>query len=267
MVSDTYANTSPPADAKADADRVRDAASREAASARAEAERAGATLKDGASRLASTAKEKALEGADSGKAIAASNLDDFTAAIRRASDELGERDQSMAANLVRQAASGLEDVSKSIHGKSVQDLTRSAADFARRQPAAFLIGAALAGVALGRFARASSEHDHRDTYGDDRYGRDVRNDVRTGPGSAYAGVAPTAASTTSVSRPSSPSPMSGSGTATGPGAVTTPAGATSTPGSAYATPSAPSSVTGGSSASGTSGTGSSPYTTGGDNVR
>lgn len=103
-------------------------------------------------------RQKAEEQADETISVAASSLEDFTAAIRKASDELGERDQSMAANLLRQAATGLEDASAAIQGKSLSEITHSLTHFARRQPAAFLIGAALAGVALGRFARASSDH-------------------------------------------------------------------------------------------------------------
>lgn len=174
MVSETQTTRPPDGSNNDTADRVRAAATREADSAREEASRAGQSVRSEASRLASGAKEKAMEQAEAGKSIAAENLNDFTAAVRKASEELGERDQSMAANLVREAASGLEQVAGAIQGKSVQELTRSVAGFARRQPAAFLIGAALAGVALGRFARASGEHD-RD---DDGYGSPSRDRYR-----------------------------------------------------------------------------------------
>lgn len=135
---------------------------REAQSARTEASHAAGTIRDEASKLVSGARQKAEEQVEHGKSAAASSLEDFTAAIRKASDELGERDQSMAANLVREAASGLEQASEALKGQSLQELTRSVAGFARRQPAAFLIGAALAGVALGRFARASGDHADRE---------------------------------------------------------------------------------------------------------
>jgi len=150
----------PGASARFDDDRrtVEGAARNEADSVRAQAGKAGETVKQEASNLASSAKQKAFEGVEQGKSAAASSLSDFTAAIRKASDELGERDQSMAAGLARQAASGLEQAADALNGQSVQDITRSVADFARRQPTAFLVGAALAGVALGRFVRASSDH-------------------------------------------------------------------------------------------------------------
>ncbi|MFD2238876.1 hypothetical protein [Aureimonas populi] len=241
----------PPDEAKADAGALRDAASREASSAKAEAQKAGATLRDEASRLASDAKDKAFEGAESGKAYAASSLNDFTAAIKKASEELGARDQSMAANLVREAASGLEQVSGAIEGKSIKELTGSVAGFARRQPAAFLIGAALAGVAIGRFAKASGEHDERDYPGADErpdYGRPAprspgygasssgtsgfAGEERSAPVSGSAGTGTSATGSPAAFGSATPKPSSSVSGAPGretPGETTTP-GSTSTPG-------------------------------------
>lgn len=141
-----------------DTGQARDAASRELGSAREETARAAETARVEAGRLAEGAKRKAYEAAESGREQAAGGLEDFTAAIRKASDELGERDQSMAAQMVREAASGLERATGAIRGSNVNELMRSTGDFARRQPGTFLLGAALAGVALGRFLRASSDH-------------------------------------------------------------------------------------------------------------
>ena len=155
------------------------AAGREGQSAREEASEASASLREGASKLMSEARATAYDTAESGKEAAASSLEDFTAAIRKASDELGERDQSMAAGLVRQVASGLEQASGALKGRDLTDVSRSVADFARRQPAAFLIGATLAGVALGRFARASGDHADADR---------VRSALPTGDDTSSGGV-------------------------------------------------------------------------------
>jgi hypothetical protein len=141
-----------------DGERARGVIDRETGAAKAELGDAARQVKEGAAHLASTARGKATEGVEAGKSQITSSLGDFAAAVRKASDELGERDQSMAAGLVREVANGLEQATGSIQGQSVQDLTRSVASFARRQPTTFLIGAALAGIALGRFARASGEH-------------------------------------------------------------------------------------------------------------
>ena len=146
--------------AHADAARARSTLSREAESAREEGRRAARTAGEEASRLTETAKQRAGEAVENQKETMADSMGDFAAAIRKASDELGGRDQSMAASMVREVAHGLEQASRSIHGQNVQDLTRSVASFARRQPTAFLLGATLAGVALGRFVRSSGDHHH-----------------------------------------------------------------------------------------------------------
>ena len=62
--------------------------------------------------------------------------------------------------MVRQAADGLANLSRSVSGGSTEDMVRAATRFARRNPTAFLTGAALVGVALGRFATASTHRDH-----------------------------------------------------------------------------------------------------------
>lgn len=135
-----------------------DAVHRETSAASEQAAAAVGAAKDQAKLAASTIADKAVHSAETGKDFAASNLEDFAASIRKASEELGSRDQSMISNLVREAASGLEHASRSVKGASIQDITQSVAGFARRQPGAFLLGAGLVGIALGRFARASGEH-------------------------------------------------------------------------------------------------------------
>jgi gas vesicle protein len=131
-------------------------ARQEADSARQELRHAGEAIRSEAQGIASTIRNKAMDGVESGKSALADSLDDFTAAIRKASDELNERDQQSAASLVREAASGLEHVTQAMKDRSVQDLAGSISTFARERPAMFFIGAALAGIALGRFARAHS---------------------------------------------------------------------------------------------------------------
>ena len=163
----TDQNKSPTPDrAKDDVSMAADRLNREADTARTEARAAAGTIRDEAQGLASAARERAYEGADQGKESVAGSLDDFAAAVGKAADELGERDQSMAASLVREMATGLGDASRSIHGRSVDEIVRSVAGFARSRPTTFLLGAALAGVALGRFARSSSEHDQQGYSGD-----------------------------------------------------------------------------------------------------
>lgn len=179
-------NKSAPDRAREDLDAARNRAGQEAGAAREEARKLGETVRQQAGDLAGKAKERAYEGAETGKETVAGGLDDFAAAVRKASDELGDRDQSMASKLVREVAGGLEDASRSIHGHSIEDLTRSVASFARRRPTTFLVGAALAGVALGRFARASGEHTSQD-YGDST----SSSGGRPGSAAGASGYAPT----------------------------------------------------------------------------
>ncbi|MCP1200164.1 hypothetical protein [Notoacmeibacter sp. MSK16QG-6] len=151
--------------AKADAAGVKQAAQREADAASHQASRAASDMKAEASNMAEKAKQEGLHQAERGKDAAASTVGDFAASVRAAADKLGERDQSMSASLVREAARGLEDVSGAISGRSVGEIVNSVSGFARSQPTAFLVGAALTGVALGRFARSSTAHTPRD-YGE-----------------------------------------------------------------------------------------------------
>jgi hypothetical protein len=83
----------------------------------------------------------------------------FADAIRRASDELSGQDQTYAAKLATQAADGLQSLTRNLAGKSPEDMLHAARDLGRNNPTAFFAGAVLAGVAIGRFARSSAEHD------------------------------------------------------------------------------------------------------------
>ncbi|WP_152047213.1 hypothetical protein [Aureimonas psammosilenae] len=191
-----------------DGHRVGDALNREASDAKSAIAGASEDLRKGAADLASTAKQRLADQAEQGKEQASSSLGDFAAAIRKASDELGQRDQSMAAGLVRELATGIEQAAGSIKGQNLQDISRSVTDFARRQPTTFLIGVALAGVALGRFARATGEHGsqgvsnrntgqaHRD-YGSDR----VFSEGHAEDGSLSSATRVTGAGSSTLPRP------------------------------------------------------------------
>lgn len=110
--------------------------------------------------LVGTAQDTATHYVEEGKEVAAGHLNTFANAVRKASDELSANDQGVAARLVTEAADGLQKVANSISGASVDEMMTSVTAFARRNPGALVIGAVLAGVALGRFAKASSERSH-----------------------------------------------------------------------------------------------------------
>lgn len=116
---------------------------------------AGQTLKAEAQSFATAAQDRVRAEAQRGTQAATKTLGDFANAVRRAGDELDQNDQSPASRLVRQAADGLESLSRSLADKEPGDLLNAVRDFGRRNPAAFIGGAVLVGLAIGRFARAS----------------------------------------------------------------------------------------------------------------
>lgn len=120
---------------------------------------AGRAVREEAAQFASSAQDKARGAIDQRKDAATRTLGDFADAVRKAGDELGQRDQSMASQMVRQAADSLEGLSRTLSERRPEELLDTIRDFGRRNPAAFLGGALLIGVAVGRFARASSEAD------------------------------------------------------------------------------------------------------------
>jgi hypothetical protein len=148
-------------------------------------------IKEDAASLGEQAKDQGIRYAEQGKAAINDHLQSFAGAIRRASDELGEGDNTMASQLVRQAADGLESLSRSVSGASLQDMVHSVREFGRSHPGAFIGGAVLAGIALGRFARSSAENANAHSAGDgqNHFGEDVLGDVWESARSGNSGSA------------------------------------------------------------------------------
>jgi hypothetical protein len=107
--------------------------------------------------IGETAKESIADYAEVQKSHVSEGLQQFAAAVQRASEELRENDQTMAGQVVREAADGLSQLSKSIGGSTAPELLDSVRRFGRDNPAAFIGGAVLAGLALGRFMRSSTD--------------------------------------------------------------------------------------------------------------
>lgn len=130
------------------------------ARAREEASRQGGaaldSLKEGARSLGEEARDRASGYVEEGKQAVTESLEAFAQAIRRASDELSERDQTMAAQVIRQGASTLERLTRSISGTNMEDMIGQVRTFARNNPTAFIGATMLVGFAMARFARASS---------------------------------------------------------------------------------------------------------------
>jgi hypothetical protein len=111
-------------------------------------------LKEDARQGGEKAKERIGDLADAQKDQVSESLGQFATAIKKASEELRSSDQTLAAQLVREAADALGSLSRSIGGATPSELVGSVRSFGRNNPVAFIGGAVLAGLALGRFARA-----------------------------------------------------------------------------------------------------------------
>lgn len=118
-------------------------------------------VKQEAASFAASAQGMAAEKVEQQKRTAAETMTQFASAIRTAGDELARNDQSMAGRMVKQAADGLEGFTRSVADKRPEELLDAVREFGRRNPAAFVAGSVLMGVALGRFIRSSQHHTMR----------------------------------------------------------------------------------------------------------
>jgi hypothetical protein len=117
---------------------------------------AGQTVQQEVASFASAAEEKAHAQAQSATESATRTLGEFASAVKKAGDELSQHDQSLVGKMVKQAGDGLENLARSLADKSPEDLIEAARDFSRRNPAAFIAGGVLLGLAAGRFLRSSA---------------------------------------------------------------------------------------------------------------
>ena len=127
------------------------------------ADAAGRLARDGreairheASAVTERFKEEAAERGEVLKDNAGESLHVFADAIRAASEELSARQPGAVADMVGQAAGGLEELSRSLHNRSAAEMLDSVREFGRRNPSAFIAGSVLAGFALVRLAAPAS---------------------------------------------------------------------------------------------------------------
>ena len=125
------------------ADATRHAAKNMAAQVSAHASDAAASMRDAATEQMDNARD-AL--GDSGDRLAET--------LRRAAQEPAEG--SVQARVLNAVAGGVSSVADTLHNRSMSDIAADVRDLARRNPAAFAAGAAVAGFLLARFLRASS---------------------------------------------------------------------------------------------------------------
>jgi len=101
-------------------------------------------------------KQRARKIAERQKDAGADQIDGVARAVHGAAHEI-ERELPQAAGFVEDAAARLEGLAASVRQRSIDELLRGLNNFARAQPATLFGGAILAGFALSRFLKSSTE--------------------------------------------------------------------------------------------------------------
>lgn len=114
----------------------------------------GSKLSDAAERTADTVKQSAAQEAEHAKDRVADHVSAVADATEAARDELP--DGSMADPLLDQAVAALGQVADHLKDRDLNTLAADVGEFAKRNPALALGGAALVGFAAARFLKAGS---------------------------------------------------------------------------------------------------------------
>lgn len=152
------------------------------------------SVKSSARTELDNARQEARTAADSRKNFAAERVSGVAHAIEKVGSELEQGDQPEVGRYARQIGSSIERFAGDMKGKDMGEIAAMAEDFGRRQPAAFIGIAALAGFAASRFLTASAD--------------------RRSDGTRMQANRP-AAGTTSPAKPSPVGPSRGTNPATG----------------------------------------------------
>lgn len=130
-------------------------------------------MKRQASHWADQAKQRGRSMLDQQKGGAADQIAKLADVLHQTADQCSKNeDQRSIGRILDQAASGLERAADAIRSKDIDSLMNQATDLMRRQPALFIGGSVLAGFALSRFLKSSSQHGYSDT---GSYGRGDRH--------------------------------------------------------------------------------------------
>lgn len=122
---------------------------------KAEAETEIGALAEEGKRQAGELAQKAKGFAAEQKDMLAGQLGGVAQAIHKAADEL-DQENATTAGYAHRIAEGMDRITTSLREQDVDGLIAMAEDFGRRQPAAFMATAAIAGFAASRFLRASA---------------------------------------------------------------------------------------------------------------
>lgn len=104
---------------------------------------------------ASAAQDALSERAEETQRDIGSGLAALGGALRAASDHLANKEQSAASKFMLDAAGGLESLSSSLRQKPLGQVLEDVQSLGRQNPGVLIAGSVLAGLALGRFMKAS----------------------------------------------------------------------------------------------------------------
>lgn len=113
--------------------------------------------RDAATQAADAGKERLEEGAGQ----AAEGVSHVADAVGAAASRLSETEHEGLADYANRLASWLGDMSEKLRSRNVEEFGDDIRRVAERNPALFVLGSIAAGVALARFAKASSENQGR----------------------------------------------------------------------------------------------------------
>lgn len=116
----------------------------------------GAALKEKARAGLDDAKAEAVQQSEAAKNRAASEMSQTSQALRTAAGELD--DGSIQHKMFTQAADAVGSMAEALSDRSVGEIVDQLSRFGRRNPAALIGGAVLAGLVVSRFLRASERN-------------------------------------------------------------------------------------------------------------
>lgn len=125
--------------------------------AKARFDDASRTVRAEAAHFADIARTQAAARIDDNKERLGAAITALAETIRRAGEDLGRREQKVAARLIDQASDGLSGLTRSLSHKDSRKVMAAAGTFGRRNPALLVVGALAAGVAIGLVARGAAK--------------------------------------------------------------------------------------------------------------
>ncbi|MBD0292910.1 MAG: hypothetical protein ICV70_04975 [Jiangellaceae bacterium] len=151
--ADTQSSTTETAKEQASgvADRTKDAAGDVARTSTEQAREVAGEVRRQGRDLVGEARTQVRAQASDQRQNAARSLHDLGGELEQMADR--SESSGLGAELARQAAGRAHDLAGFLDNNDIDDLLNQVRSFARRRPMAFLVGAALAGVAAGRLTR------------------------------------------------------------------------------------------------------------------